>query len=174
MSNMTLYDATIPPLKRLTDSVPRLLACLDDPAQLNARLAPDSFNAAEHFCVALGYVVRTVMPLMGDDVPDLPFDTDPGAVLALAHDMRFLLDEIPASAFDRAEERQITHTAGETTLTQTARDFALLYALPNAQFHLALGYASLRHAGARVGKGDLDGFHVYDPRTSLVSDSPMN
>lgn len=171
---MDLYDATIPPLKRLTDTVARLLDCLDDPAQLDARLAPDSFNAAEHFCVALGYVARTVMPLMGDEVPDMPMDTDPGAILALAHDMRFLLDQLDPSALDGAEARHITHVAGEATLTQTGRDYALLYGLPNAQFHLTLAYASVRMAGAQVGKGDLDGFHRYTPGTSFVSDTPLN
>lgn len=171
---MDLYDATIPPLKRLTDTVPRVLACLDDPAQLEARLAPDGFTAAEHFCVALGYVARTVMPLMGDEVPEMPMDTDPGAILALAHDMRFLLDQLDAAALDGAEARQITHVAGEAQLTQPGQDYALLYALPNAQFHLTLAYATVRMAGAKVGKGDLDGFHVYAPGTSFVSDTPLN
>ncbi|GGX56702.1 hypothetical protein GCM10007385_26840 [Tateyamaria omphalii] len=171
---MDLYDATIPPLKRLTDAVQRLLACLDDPAQLEARLASDSFSAAEHFCVALGYVARTVMPLMGDEVPEMPMDTDPGAILALAHDMRFLLDQLDRSAFDDADAREITHVAGEAELTQSGRDYALLYALPNAQFHLTLAYATARMAGAKVGKGDLDGFHIYSPGTSFVSDTPLN
>jgi len=171
---MDLYDATIPPLKRLTDAVPRLLACLDDPAQLEARLAPDSFSAAEHFCVALGYVARTVMPLMGDDVPEMPMDTDPGAILALAHDMRFLLDQLDRSALENAQDRNVRHIAGEAYLAQSGRDYALLYALPNAQFHLTLAYATVRMVGAEVGKGDLDGFHVYSPGTSFVSDSPLN
>ncbi|WP_299042683.1 DUF1993 family protein [uncultured Tateyamaria sp.] len=171
---MDLYDATIPPLKRLTDAVQRLLSCLDDPAQLDARLAPDGFTAAEHFCVALGYVARTVMPLRGDKAPDMPMDTDPGAILALAQDMRFLLDQLDRTALDGADTRQIVHTAGEAELTQSGRDYALLYALPNAQFHLTLAYATVRMAGARVGKGDLDGFHIYSPGTSFVSDTPLN
>ncbi|WP_052249632.1 DUF1993 family protein [Tateyamaria sp. ANG-S1] len=171
---MDLYDATIPPLKRLTDAVPRLLACLDDPAQLEARLAADSFSAAEHFCVALGYVARTVMPLTGDEVPEMPMDTDPGAILALAHDMRFLLDQLDRAALNGADTRKITHIAGEAELTQSGRDYALLYALPNAQFHLTLAYATVRMAGAKVGKGDLDGFHIYSPGTSFVSDTPLN
>jgi len=171
---MDLYDATIPPLKRLTDAVPRLLTCLDDPAQLDARLAPDAFTAADHFCVALGYVARTVMPLMGDDVPEMPMDTDPGAILALAHDMRFLLDQLDRTAFDVADTRQVTHVAGEAELTQSGRDYALLYALPNAQFHLTLAYASLRMAGAKVGKADLDGFHSYSPGTNFVADTLLN
>ncbi|WP_299597610.1 DUF1993 family protein [uncultured Tateyamaria sp.] len=171
---MDIYDVTIPPLKRLTDAVQRLLSCLDDPVQLEARLAPDSFSASEHFCVALGYVARTVMPLMGDEVPEMPMDTDPGAILALAHDMRFLLDQLDRSAFDGTEEREISHIAGEATLTQSGRDYALLYALPNAQFHLTLAYATVRMAGAKVGKGDLDGFHIYGPGTSFVSDTPLN
>ena len=171
---MDLYDATIPPLKRLTDAVQRVLDRLDDPAQLDARLAPDGFCAAEHFCVALGYVARTVMPLRGDEIPDMPMDTDPGAILALAHDMRFLLDQTSRSDLDGAANRHITHVAGDAELTQTGCDYALLYAVPNAQFHLTLAYATVRMAGARVGKGDLDGFHVYAPGTSLVSDAPLN
>ncbi|WP_299654131.1 DUF1993 family protein [uncultured Tateyamaria sp.] len=171
---MDLYDATVPPLKRLTDAVQRLLSCLDAPAQLEARLAPDGFTAAEHFCVALGYVARTVMPLTGDEVPEMPMDTDPGAILALAQDMRFVLDQLDRAALEGAEARHITHVAGEAELTQSGRDYALLYALPNAQFHLTLAYATVRMAGAQVGKGDLDGFHVYAPGTSLVSDTPLN
>ncbi|WP_415402523.1 DUF1993 family protein [Tateyamaria sp. SN3-11] len=171
---MDLYRATVPPLKRVTLAVPRLIDCLSDPRPLGARLVPDSFSAAEHFCCALGYVARTILPLTGDEVPDLPFDTDPGAIVALAHDMAFMLDEVKPSEFEGAATRQITHTAGEAELVQSGQDYALLYALPNAQFHLALGYASLRKAGANVGKGDLDGFHRYAPGTTLVSDTPIN
>lgn len=157
---MDLFDATVPPLKRLTTAVPRLIACLDDPDPLTARLAPDAFAGGEHLCCALGYVARTVLPLMGRDVPDLPLDTDPGVIMALSEDMKYLLDQVTRPDFDDAAARQITHIAGEATLTQNGQDYALLYALPNAQFHLTLGYASLRMAGVRIGKGDLDGFHI--------------
>ena len=171
---MDMYAATVPPLKRLTQAVPRLIACLDDASPLRARLADDGFCAAEHFCCALGYVARTVLPLMGDEVPELPFDTDPGAIVALAHDMGFMLDQLDARDFDGAAARSITHAAGEGELVQNGQDYARLYALPNAQVHLALAYASLRMAGAQVGKSDLDGFHIYAPGTTLVSDTPLN
>ena len=168
---MDLYAATVPPLKRLTAAVPRLLDRLDTRAQLEARLAPDGFNAAEHLCVALGYVARTVLPLMGDDVPEMPMDADPGAILALAQDMGFLLDQLRPDAFEGAETRTITHTAGDATLTQSGAEYATLYALPNAHFHLSLGYATLRMAGANIGKGDLDGFHHYAPDTNFAADT---
>ncbi|WP_420013664.1 DUF1993 family protein [Tateyamaria sp.] len=165
---MTLFDVTIPPLKRLTQAVPRLISKLDDEGPLGHRLAEDGFTGGEHFCVALGYVARTVMPLQGDDVPDLPFDPSAGAIVALAQDMHFLLGSLTPVNFEGAEAREITHVAGEAELTQTGQDYALLYALPNAQFHLTLGYATLRAAGANVGKGDLDGFHVYSPGTNFA------
>ncbi|MEO1555801.1 MAG: hypothetical protein AAFS01_05185, partial [Pseudomonadota bacterium] len=70
---MDLFDATVPPLKRLSKTVPRLIACLKTEDPISARLAPDSFTAGEHFCCALGFVARTVLPLVGRDIPDLPF-----------------------------------------------------------------------------------------------------
>ena len=170
-ADLTLFDAVVPPLKRLVQTVPRLLDRLDDPAQLEARLAPDCLDAGQHLCIALGFVVRTVMPLMGDAAPEMPMDTDPGAILALSQDMAYLLDQLDPDAFVADDVR---HIAGEAELTQTAQDFALLYALPNAQFHLTLAYASLRMAGAQLGKGDLDGFHVYTADTNFVQKHHLN
>ena len=108
-------------------------------------------------------MARTVLPLVGRDIPDLPFDSDPGLIVALAEDMTFLLDSLSRPDFHDAAHREITHIAGEATRTQNGQDYALLFALPNAQFHLTLGYATLRNAGADVGKGDLDGYHFYTP-----------
>ena len=158
---MHLFDATVPTLKRLTKAVPRLIGRLETEAPLSTRLAPDSFTAGEHFCCALGFVARTVLPLVGRDVPELPFDNDPGLIVALAEDMTFVLDSVSLKDVDDAAHREITHNAGEATLTQNGQEYALLFAIPNAQFHLALGYATLRHAGADLGKADLDGFHLY-------------
>ncbi|WP_299725041.1 DUF1993 family protein [uncultured Tateyamaria sp.] len=158
---MDLYDATVPPLKRLSKAVPRLIDRLEDAGPLSARLAKDGFTGGEHFCCALGFVARTVLPLLGRDVPELPFDNDAGLIVALAEDMTFMLDTISRHDFDDAVHREITHIAGEATLTQNGQDYALLFGLPNAQFHLTLGYATLRAAGAQVGKADLDGYHIY-------------
>ena len=166
---MDLFQTTVPPLKRLTAAVPRLIARLDSPAPLSARLAEDGFTGGEHLCVALGYVARTVLPLTGRDAPDLPCDPDPGVITALSQDMRYLLDNLTPADFTEAATRQITHMAGEAELTQTGAEYATLYALPNAHFHLALGYATLRAQGADVGKGDLDGFHHYAPGTNFAA-----
>jgi uncharacterized protein len=46
-------------------------------------------------------------------------------------------------------------------LDQTGADFLYLYGLPNFFFHLTMGYAALRAAGADLGKADFDGFHAY-------------
>ena len=169
---MDFYQVTVPPLKRLTAAVPRLIDKLYSAAPLTARLAPDGFTAGEHLCVALGYVARTVLPLVGRDTPDLPCDPDPGVVTALAQDMRYLLDNLAPTDFDDTAARTIIHIAGEAKLRQSAQDYATLYALPNAHFHLTLGYATLRMAGADVGKGDLDGYHRYAPGTNFAA--PMH
>ncbi|MEO0502124.1 MAG: DUF1993 family protein [Pseudomonadota bacterium] len=166
---MDFYAITVPPLKRLTEAVPRLIHKLDSPTRLSARLAPDGMTGGEHFCVALGYVARTVLPLTGRTAPDLPCGSDPGVITALSQDMRYLLDNVTPQDFEGVVARQILHIAGEAELTQSAQDYATLYALPNAQFHLTLGYATLRMTGANVGKGDLDGFHHYAPGTNFAA-----
>lgn len=165
---MDLYATTVPPLKRLTKAVPRIVTALDSPRPLSARLAPDGFTGGEHFCVGLGYIARTVLPLTGGEVPDLPCDPDPGVIVALSEDMAYLLKSLSPADFDGAAQHQITHRAGEAELTQNGAEFATLYALPNAHFHVALGYATVRMTGANVGKGDLDGFHRYAPGTDFT------
>ena len=149
--------------------MPRLLNRLDTPEPLTRRMAPDSMTAGEHFCVSLGYVARTVLPLTGQTVPDLPCNPDPGVIMALSQDMRYLLNTVTRADFEGAAERTITHMAGEAEISQFGRDYATLYALPNAQSHLAFGYATLRMAGVQVGKGDLDGYHRYTPGTNFAA-----
>ncbi|WP_299687301.1 DUF1993 family protein [uncultured Tateyamaria sp.] len=166
---MDLFSVTVPPLRRLTDAVPRLLSRFQHDSPLRARLAADGMAGGEHFCVALGYVARTVLPLTGQAVPDQPCAPDRAVILALAVEMRALLSDLTPENFAGAETRQISHAAGEARLTQSGTDYALLYALPNAQFHLTLGYATLRMTGVLVGKGDLDGFHRYAPGTNFAA-----
>lgn len=165
---MDLYPVTVPPLLRLTDTVARLLSRFQHDSPLSARLAADGMTGGEHFCVALGYAWRTVMPLTGHPVPETVVSSDRAAILALTVKTRTLLNDVAQLDFDGADSRQISHKAGEAQLSQSGADYALLYALPNAQFHLTLGYATLRVTGVLVGKADLDGFHQYAPDTNFA------
>ncbi|MEL6102453.1 MAG: DUF1993 family protein [Pseudomonadota bacterium] len=161
---MDLYDTTVPPLMRLTEAMPRILGRLDcNDAPLRTRLASDSFDAGEHLSVALGFVPRTVLPLIGKAVPERPLAQGRAELLAQTKIDQTLLSNLTREGFNGSENRMIDHVAGQTTLRQSATDYALLFALPNATFHLAMGYATLRLAGVPLTKGDFDGFHHYPP-----------
>ena len=161
---MDLYDATVPPLMRLTQAVPRILGRLGrDEAPLRARLAPDGFDAGEHLSVALGFVPRTALPLLGKAVPERTLAQGNAELLAQAKQDQTLLKDLTREDFAGSENRTIDHVAGQAQLSQSATDYALLFALPNAGFHLSMGYATLRMAGVPLSKGDFDGFHHYPP-----------
>lgn len=168
---MNLYPIIVPPLLRVADAVPRLLSRFQHDTPLSARLAADGLTGGEHFCVALGYVARTVLPLTGQPVVEPALSSDRAGILAIAVEMRALLNDLDDAAFTQADTRHITHRAGEAEITQSGLEYATLYALPNAHFHLTLGYATLRMTGVLVGKADLDGFHRYAPGTNFAADA---
>ena len=127
-------------------------------------------SGGEHFCTALGFVARTILPLTGNPVPTLPRSSDRAVIKTLAVDMRAVLNDPRPVDFAGADVRTISHIAGEAELTQSGAEYALLYTLPNAYFHLTMGYATLRMTGVLVSKADLDGVHQYAPDTRFTVD----
>lgn len=141
------------------------------PQELEGRLTPGSFSALENFAIAQGYVLRSLYPLVGRDVAKI---ADAQTVEDVAARGAFVGEQIAAlteADFAQAETRDVTHVAGEATLTQPAYDFIALYGLPNFFFHLNMGYAILRQKGVEIGKGDFDGFHSYPKGFSFVSNA---
>lgn len=129
------------------------------PAQLSARLAPDSFTALEHFAIAQGYVLRGLYPLTGQDAPEMAEVTDAAGLRAGTVSVGRCLDDLAQS--DARKNGGVTHVAGQSTLDQTPYDYIALYAAPNFFFLMTMGYATLRSQGVQIGKGDFDGFHSY-------------
>lgn len=142
------------------------------PDQLAARLTPDSLSAVAHFAAAQGYVLRGLWPLIGRDVPELVHVHTGAELVALSEFVAQSLADVSESDFDEAAGINVTHVAGEASLTQSAQTFIALYALPNFFFHLGMGYAILRQQGAEIGKEDFDGFHSYPKGFSFVTGVP--
>ncbi len=139
------------------------------PQALEGRLTPDSFTALENFAIAQGYVLRSLYPLMGREVPQMAEAVTVADVTARGAFVLERIGELTAEDFAGAETREVTHVAGEATLTQPACDFIALYGTPNFFFHLNMGYAILRAQGVAIGKGDFDGFHSYPKGFSFVT-----
>lgn len=63
---------------------------------------------------------------------------------------------------DGSEARVVDVAMGGRTRRFAGLPFLLHYALPNLQFHIAMAYAILRHAGVALGKQDFEGPAVYE------------
>ncbi|MFM2390016.1 MAG: hypothetical protein RLZZ437_1571 [Pseudomonadota bacterium] len=153
---MSLYAASVPVFLHYLGQMRAML----EKGDLAAQIA-DSFPAGQQFATATGFALRTSFPLVGRAIPELHGPTDVAGLTARITAAEAALRSLRAQDFDGAETRIIRHQAGQAMLEQTGRDFLYLYALPNFFFHLTMGYAALRAAGADLGKADFDGFHAY-------------
>lgn len=149
-------------------SLAQLSAMLDKtgtaPSMLAARLHPDMLPFAQQVCAAVSFSLRGCCPLAGLDVAD--FSGAASLQEQIAHTMRYL-EAIPAERFDGAPDRICRDRAGFADIALPADAYLNLYILPNFYFHFSMAYAIARSAGAAIGKGDFDGYHVYAPGFSF-------
>ncbi len=151
-----LYSASVPVFRHYLSQVAGMVEKAG--AEGMAAQIADSFTVSQHFATAAGFAMRTVYPLAGLEIPDLPQALAPRMAVARAH-----LGAMKPAAFEGAEDRIIQHKAGFADLEQTGADYLHLFGLPNFFFHLTMGYAALRVAGVDLGKADFDGLHWYPP-----------
>lgn len=142
--------------RRLLDRVGRQP---DADGLLAIRLAPDMFDTAFQFALAIRFAGRALAPPAGLEVPDVPEELNLAVLLEFWEEISDLID--PLGLEDMAAK--VTHRAGEADLEQDVAGYVTGFALPNMMFHLSMGYAGLRHGGMQVGKADFDGFHLYRP-----------
>lgn len=149
-------------------SLAQLSAMLDKtgtaPPLLASRLHPDMLPFAQQVRAAAGFALRGCCPLAGLDVPD--FSAAASLQEQLAQTMRYL-HAIPAGRFDGPPDRLCRDRAGFADIALPADEYLNLYILPNFYFHFGMAYAIARSAGAAIGKGDFDGYHVYAPGFSF-------
>ncbi len=149
-----LYTASVPVFRHYLAQVAGLIERAG--ADGLAVQISDSFPAGQQFATVAEFAMRTVYPLAGLEIPDLPQALAPRMAVARAH-----LGAMKAADFEGAEDRIIQHRAGFADLEQTGAEYLYLFGLPNFFFHLTMGYAALRQAGVELGKADFDGLHWY-------------
>ncbi|WP_179958143.1 DUF1993 family protein [Chitinimonas arctica] len=161
-----LYTASIPVFQRYLRQLHALIDIAEalpaDLGILHARIAPDMLPFTVQMEIAANFALRACYPLANRAVP--PYgDFEPGfdGLRARFNHVANLLAELPPSDFFGAEQRQIEDQAGQAKLNLPGEMFLFQYALPNFFFHATAAYTLLRRAGAAIGKGDFDGFHVY-------------
>lgn len=165
--SITMYDATIPPLRR---ALTNLLHILDkaaghaekqniDPAVLvNMRLFPDMFPLARQVQIATDVAKGCAARLAGLEPPKYEDNEQSFPELkARVEKTLAFLDSVAPDQIAGSETRTVTLKVGKDTLTFQGLGYLQHFVLPNVYFHVTTTYAILRHCGVELGKRDFLG-----------------
>lgn len=164
---LTMYDATIPTLKRLLTNLSAILKKgeahadakkIDHSIFLNARLAPDMYAFTRQVQIATDMSKGAVARLAGVDIPKYEDDETTFADLQarITKTVAFI-DGIKPAQLEGSENRDIVITVRNTNLEFKGQAYLLNWVNPNVYFHVATAYNILRHNGVELGKLDFLG-----------------
>ncbi|HEY1954421.1 MAG TPA: DUF1993 domain-containing protein [Polyangiaceae bacterium] len=130
---------------------------IDLAAIVQGRLAPDMYTLRQQVQLACFQAEDAAARLAGQDGGTPEEIGDAFADLASRIETTLkLLEGMPASAFDGAEDRTIIIPVpgGEMVFEMTGYQFLRDWALPHFYFHLVTAYDILRNLGVEIGKRD--------------------
>ena len=157
----TFADAVPHTVKYYLDRIEHILRMVateqDSDRLLRVQLAPDSFDTGLHFAIAIQFAARALCPPAGLHVPEIPDELTCESLLSFKDEIGHLVGPVTAADLKMG----VSHKAGQARLDQEPGEYVVRFALPNMIFHIAMGYARLRHGGMEVGKADFDGQHRY-------------
>ena len=164
---LTMYDVTIPTLKRLLTNLSAILKKgeahadakkIDHSIFLNARLAPDMYALTRQVQIATDMSKGAAARLAGVDIPKYEDDETTFADLQarIAKTVAFI-DGIKPAQLEGSENRDIVITVRNTNLAFKGQAYLLNWVNPNVYFHVATAYNILRHNGVELGKLDFLG-----------------
>lgn len=162
-----MYDQIVPPMDRTLAALSAILTkaeahcaaqTIKPEAILTFRLFPDMFPFTRQVQLACDFGARAAARLAGAEPQSFP-DTettfeDLQARIAAA---RAYMASFPASAYDRAETRDVTIKMRGQDVTMKGQAYLSSYSLPQFHFHATTAYNILRHNGVPLGKGDYMG-----------------
>ena len=164
---LTMYEATIPTLKRLLTNLSAILKKgeahadakkIDHSIFLNARLAPDMYALTRQVQIATDMSKGAAARLAGVDIPKYEDDETSFADLQarIAKTVAFI-DGIQPAQLEGSENRDIVITVRNTNLAFKGQAYLLNWVNPNVYFHVSTAYNILRHNGVELGKLDFLG-----------------
>jgi len=167
---ISMYQASVPVFNQLLSSLSAILTKtevhiasnkLDADAFLQAQLYPDMFNLTRQIQIAADFAKGVSARLAGLDVP--MFEDNESNFAELKNRLektRHFISDIPASAIDGSEEREIVTQAGTPKEKRfKGQHYLLHYGLPQFFFHVNTAYAILRSQGVAIGKRDYMGVY---------------
>ena len=184
---ISMYQASVPVFVRALINCSGILVKAEahavregfDPATLlEARLAPDMVPLHRQVQIAADGARGAASRLAGLALPDPEAEDFAVFNRGIQHRFRDTASSVAELAarldaalayckalrpeqIDGSEARVIDVVMGGRTRRFAGLPFLLHYALPNLQFHIAMAYAILRHAGVALGKQDFEGPPVY-------------
>jgi hypothetical protein len=163
----TIYDASIPPMIRMLQSISKIMdkavaqAKSEDrdlSSLLDARLAPDMHPFPRQIQIMSDAAKGAAARLAEIEAPAMP-DTEttfPELQARISKTIDFLTS-VSADKLAGAEDREIVMKFPSGEMKFSGRDFLTQFALPNFFFHATTAYGLLRHKGINIGKMDFLG-----------------
>lgn len=161
---LTMYDITIPPLKKTLTNLAQLLkkgeayaiAKEVDPALLvESRLYIDMYPLKRQVQIATDMSKGAAARLAGIDIPVYEDnETTFEALQARIEKTIAFLDSVTPQQFEQSESKQVTITIRKVDIQFTGLDYLQKWVLPNVYFHVTTAYNIMRHQGVVLGKSD--------------------
>jgi uncharacterized protein len=160
----TMYDTTIPPLKRALNNLSAILKKGEEYADakkieaavlLNARLFPDMYPLIRQVQIATDMSKGAAARLAGVEIPKYDDNETTFAELQarIAKTIAFI-DTIKPAQMEGSEARDVVITVRKMELKFTGQAYLLAWVHPNVYFHVTTAYNILRHNGVELGKAD--------------------
>lgn len=161
---ISMYDASVPVLKRFLTNLSTILAKaasyadakgIEHSALLTARLYPDMYPLTRQIQIATDVSKGAVARLAGVDIPKYEDNEASFAELQerIAKTLAFI-DSIKPEQLTGSESRDIVITVRDTKLEFKGQQYLLHWVHPNLYFHVTTAYNILRHNGLELGKRD--------------------
>lgn len=164
---LSIYDVTIPPLKRALNNLAVILKKGEEYADakkiehsvlLNSRLFVDMYPLTRQVQIATDMSKGAGARLAAVEIPKYEDNETSFAELQarIVKTIAFL-DTIDSKQLQDAETRDITITIRKADIKFSGQDYLLKWVLPNVYFHVTTAYNILRHNGVELGKQDFLG-----------------
>jgi hypothetical protein len=164
---LSIYDATIPPLKRALSNLAAILEKGEEYADakkvehqvlLNSRLFVDMYPLTRQVQIATDMSKGAGARLAAIEIPKYEDNETSFAELQarIAKTIAFL-DSINPQQLEGAATRDITITIRKADIKFSGQDYLLKWVLPNVYFHVTTAYNILRHNGVELAKQDFLG-----------------
>lgn len=169
---MSLYQASVPPMKKMLGNLGRWLDAaskhatdkgFDPNVFASSRLAPDQYPLTRQVQSCCDAAKFTASRLSGRDAPSHP-DTEQTLddLKARVKTVVEHLGSLDPADFEGAKSRRVALPFLADQYV-TGADYLHEMALPNFYFHLTTAYAILRHNGVNLGKRDFIGSLTTHP-----------